>query len=267
METNVLKEKSDYGNWVSLTGIRILYAACIIVAVMMAAGFYFLHRPYILYTGIVSLLMLITCLIYSHWCRGRLSFTGGRLIEKSQKFLIDHLFWDGQGNLLDVGCGNGSLSVMCARRYEDSRVMGVDSWGKEWEYGKNECETNASIEGLSLRMNFKHEELSHLSFTDESFDAVVSSFAFSKDRSVSEKKDLITESLRVLKKGGSFAFQDKFAFARYYGDMEHLVDELKASGITEVHYMRNAEKICGFIPLLMFMPWMFGGTGLLYGVK
>jgi Hypothetical methyltransferase. len=41
-----------------------------------------------------------------------------------------------------------------------------------------------------------------------------------------DKQDLLRETLRVLKKGGTFAIHDIMSRSRY-GDMEAFIDELK----------------------------------------
>ena len=52
-----------------------------------------------------------------------------------------------------------------------------------------------------------------------------------------------------------------------YGDMDEFVRELKAEGISEVHYISNLEKKLDFIPGYVKTPWMISGMGILYGRK
>jgi len=76
----------------------------------------------------------------------------------------------------------------------------------------------------------------------------------------------LLDILRVVKKGGSFAFQDMFEQKALYGDMDAFIKELKSEGITEVHYIGNVEKE-EFIPDFVTAPWMIKGVGLIYGKK
>ena len=85
-------------------------------------------------------------------------------------------------------------------------------------------------------------------------------------RSQSDKRQVVREALRVVKKGGSFAFQDMFEQKALYGDMKEFVKELKEEGISEVHYIGNVEKE-DFIPEFVTAPWMIKGVGLIYGKK
>jgi ubiquinone/menaquinone biosynthesis C-methylase UbiE len=65
------------------------------------------------------------------------------------------------------------------------------------------------------------------------------------------KQQLLRETLRVLKKGGTFAIHDIMSKARY-GDMEKFVRQLKAEGYEDVHliptdeglFMSKAEAVC-----------------------
>ena len=77
---------------------------------------------------------------------------------------------------------------------------------------------------------------------------------------------MVRESLRVLKKGGSFSFQDLFSQKSLYGDMEEFADELRREGFREIHYIPFVERQ-GFVPRYVQAPWMLSGVGLLYGRK
>lgn len=62
---------------------------------------------------------------------------------------------------------------------------------------------------------------------DETFDATVSNFVFHEVRSAKDKRDVVREALRIVKKGGAFSFQDMFSQKALYGDLEEFVEELK----------------------------------------
>ena len=55
----------------------------------------------------------------------------------------------------------------------------------------------------------------------------MSNFVFHEVRTAKDKRDVVRESLRVLKKGGAFSLQDMFAQKALYGDMEDLEDLVK----------------------------------------
>ena len=92
-------------------------------------------------------------------------------------------------------------------------------------------------------------------------------FVFHEVHSAKNKRQVVKEALRIVKKGGVFSFQDMFSQKALYGDMEEFVRELKAEGISEIHYIGNLEKKLDFIPGFVTMPWMISGMGILYGKK
>ena len=134
------------------------------------------------------------------------------------------------------------------------------------ELAKEQCENNAEAEGVADRIKFRKGDAGNMEFASESFEAAVSNFVFHEVRSQSDKRQVVREALRVVKKGGSFAFQDMFEQKALYGDMNAFIEELKAEGIAEIHYIGNVEKE-EFIPKFVTAPWMIKGVGLIYGKK
>lgn len=185
---------------------------------------------------------------------------------KVHQYLVDHMKWDGNGTLLDIGCGAGALTIRCAKTYPNAVLTGIDYWGAEWSYAKEQCEANAKAEGVAERITFQKGDAGKLEFASESFDAAVSNFVFHEVRSQSDKRQVVREALRVVKKGGSFAFQDMFEQKALYGDMNAFIEELKAEGISEIYYVGNVEQE-DFVPKFVTAPWMIKGVGLIYGRK
>ena len=132
------------------------------------------------------------------------------------------------GCCLDVGCGSGALAIAIAKRNPKAQVIGIDRWGKEYaSFNKPLCEKNAQAEGVS-NVSFRQGNALHLDFPDETFDAVASNYVYhnipSKDRQA-----ILLETLRTLKKGGTFAIHDIFSTGKY-GDMNAFVKKLKEMG-------------------------------------
>ena len=48
--------------------------------------------------------------------------------------------------------------------------------------------------------------------------------------------------------------------------MEEFVAQLRAEGITEIHYIANVEQMV-LIPTYMRAPWMMAEIGIIYGRK
>ena len=216
--------------------------------------------------GGIILIATVLFTIYMWRCRVIFDFSSGGLMGEIHQYLIDHLDWNGKGTLLDIGCGAGALTIRCACRFPDAKITGMDYWGPEWSYAKEQCEQNAAIEWVQNRVSFQKGDAAHLDFPDEFFDAVVSNFVFHEVRSEKDKRKVVQEALRVLKKGGSFSLQDLFSQEKLYGNMEEFTEGLRQEGFQEVHYIPFIERE-RWIPRYVQAPWMLYGVGLLYGKK
>jgi ubiquinone/menaquinone biosynthesis C-methylase UbiE len=164
---------------------------------------------------------------------------------------------------LDVGCGSGALTIACARRNPQAHLIGLDRWGKDYaSYNKPLCEANAKAEGVS-NTEFRQGDALWLDFPDGSFDAVVSNYVYhnipGRDRQM-----ILLETLRVLKKGGTFALHDIFSKAKY-GDMRSFVDKLREMGYEKVELIDTTN---GMFMSPREAKWMaLSGSALLVGRK
>jgi len=246
---------ADYGNWVST---RIILLP---LAIGLAFAALSLVEPLLL---ILSALFLLVSayFAYAHYL---FSPRGKDVQRQVRQLVLDKLAWDGKGQALDIGCGNGALVIALARSHPASRIVGIDYWGEGWEYSKRSCERNAEAENVSKSTSFLKASASSLPFPDESFDAVVSNLTFHEVRDASDKRKVVMEALRVLRKGGSFCFQDLFEMERVYGDIEDLLATIESAGIEKVDFVRTSD--ARFIPLALKLPFMVGTMGIISGVK
>jgi ubiquinone/menaquinone biosynthesis C-methylase UbiE len=190
---------------------------------------------------------------------------GGNVQIRVRGLVLSNLNWNGEGQILDIGCGSASLTIELAKKYMQAQVLGIDYWGKQWEYSKKVCEKNAKIEGVMERVTFQKASAAALPFDDDSFDAVVSNLVFHEVSGVKDKKDLIREALRVVKKGGKFVFQDLFLWKRIYGEPEELIETVRSWGIKEAEFINTSNS--AFIPTALKLPFMVGTIGMLVGEK
>ena len=166
------------------------------------------------------------------------------------------------GKCLDVGCGSGALAIAVARRNPRAQVVGIDRWGKEYaSFNKKLCESNAKAEGAT-NTRFQQGDATHLDFPDETFDAVVSNYVY--HNIPGERQQYLLETLRTLKKGGTFALHDIFSKSKY-GDMQAFVRQLKDMGYQKVELIDTTD---GKYMTKFEAGWMaLSGSALLTGIK
>jgi SAM-dependent methyltransferase len=249
-------EKADYGNWVSTR----------LVLVPGVLSLVFGSLAFLLPVLAVVALFFFLWFLYFAYARHLFSPQGGNVQAKVQELVLDHMSgWDGIGKVLDIGCGNGPLAIRIAKRYPQAQVVGIDYWGTSWEYSRGVCERNAAIEGVAERVTFDRASASSLPFDDEAFDLVVSNVVFHEVRDVRDKKELIKEALRVVKKGGWFVFQDLFLWKQVYGKVDELLETISGWGIETMELVDTSDS--DFIPKALKLPFMLGTVGILYGRK
>ena len=183
-----------------------------------------------------------------------------RIIDKVSDYVV--LPENGVG--LDVGCGSGALTIACAKKNPQGKMVGLDRWGKEYaSFNKPLCENNASIEGVAERTSFVRGDALKLDYPDEYFDAVTSNYCYHNIPS-SNRQDIILETMRVLKKGGTFAIHDEFTKNKY-GDLNQLVKTLKDMGFEKVELLDTSDGL--FMTKKEATPLGLVGSGLLVGKK
>jgi len=124
--------------------------------------------------------------------------------------LLDKVPWQGDEQVLDVGCGRGLLTVGAAHRLSKGRVVGVDVWQRGAITGNRADSVleNARIEHVSDRVEVKEGDARELPFANETFDVVVSNFVVHEMKTRQEREAMMREVARVLKPGGRVALVD-----------------------------------------------------------
>jgi len=245
----------DYGNWVSK---RLLCVCGLMGALLLALSFLF---P-ILAIGAALFLISFIYFLYAHF---KFSPRGGNVQTRIRDLVLDHLDWDGEGQALDIGCGNAPLAINLALKSPQAQVTGIDCWGPEWDYSQEACQRNAQAAGVADRMTFQKASASALPFEDGLFDAAVSNFVFHEVRDAPDKQDVIQEALRVVRKGGKFAFQDLFLVKRFYGPVDDLLETIQSWGVEDVHFVDTSH--ADFVSKPLKLPFMVGSTGIIYGTR
>lgn len=222
--------EADYKNWMPKGMIWSFAAAtAVCLALSFIIGIGWLKIILLVLSIILALLTLWTVLMYRAF-----SYDGKRQMSRQ---IIDgvadlvHLPDGGKG--LDVGCGSGALTIAVAKRNPHALMTGIDRWGAEYaSFSKRLCEDNALAEGVADRTSFAQGDALKLDFPDGAFDAVTSNYVYHNIPS-HDRQAILLETLRILRKGGTFAIHDIFSREKY-GDMQAFVKRLKDMGYERV---------------------------------
>ena len=196
--------KPDYGNWVSK---HLIYMFAIL-------GVAFSALTFLVWVLAVAAVLCFAVAFYFLYARYLFSVAGGNVQGQIWETVVSNLDWNGDCQALDICCGNAALTIKLASKFTKAQVTGIDYWGKRWEYSKNVCEANAKAEGVDDRVAFQKASAVKLPFEDGYFDAAVSNLCFHEVGDAKDKRELIREALRVVKKGGKslskiFSFSSK----------------------------------------------------------
>ncbi|MGI6131151.1 MAG: class I SAM-dependent methyltransferase [Bacillota bacterium] len=125
--------------------------------------------------------------------------------------------------VLDIGAGTGNLSIRCAER--GACVTGLDPSRRMLA----QAQAKVAAKAGDVQFVLADDPFLHLSFDDNSFDAVVSTYAFHHVAHKLQPK-AVREMMRVLRPGGTLAlgdvaFRDAAAEEAARGRFDWLDDE------------------------------------------
>ena len=221
--------KPAYKNWMP-KGMVWSFAAAAIGCGLVTAILAFAMPAGALKTVLVVVFAALTALfigvtVWSVLLYRAFSYDGKRQLSRqiiegiAEQVRVPH-----SGLCLDVGCGSGALTIACAKRNPNASFIGIDRWGKEYaSFSKSLCEDNARAEGVK-NVTFEQGDAVRLDFPDGYFDAVTSNYVY--HNIPGERQAYLLETLRTLKKGGTFALHDIFSKAKY-GDMQAFAQKLR----------------------------------------
>ncbi|MGI6739645.1 MAG: class I SAM-dependent methyltransferase [Christensenellales bacterium] len=260
--------KPDYKNWVPKSMLYILAILAIVLYIATISVNYLMNdgdvKTILSYIFLIAAIVLTVICLWMTRMYCAFSYNGKRKLSKD---IIDgiagYVKVPNNGLALDVGCGSGALTIAVAKNNPKAKVIGIDRWGKEYaSYNKSLCERNAKAEGVS-NVEFREGNAVKLDFPDESFDTVTSNYVYHNIKGV-KMENVLLETLRVLKKSGSFAIHDIFS-KRKYGDMQPFIDKLKVMGYESVELIDTTNGM--FMTKKEAALYSLSHSAILYGKK
>lgn len=249
-------------SWISTT---LLSRMIIVFLLLVAASFLFSENTILLSIFETLSIAMGLVVLYFLYVKHQLSAKGEDLQQQISTLVIDKIEKNASGRLLDIGCGSGILSVEIALKCPLISIYGVDYWKGMWGYSKEECEKLARSYDVAESITFERCSAASLPFEDESFDIVISNMVFHEVADSQDKREVVKEALRVLKKNGLFVFQDLFLSQNLYGKPDQLLHYLNELGVSEIQMEDTVQLIK--VPALLKNKMFFGNTALLYGKR
>ena len=131
--------KPDYKNWIPKGMLYSLIAGTVLsLALLLVFGAFGIgvSGKLRIALGVVFGGAFVVCAKYTQWCvyaYRSFSYDGERRLSKQ---IIDgtaeHITLPEGGVGLDVGCGSGALTIACAKRNPQGKMVGIDHWGKDY---------------------------------------------------------------------------------------------------------------------------------------
>jgi SAM-dependent methyltransferase len=143
--------------------------------------------------------------------------------------LLNEIPWQGDEQVLDVGCGRGLMLIGAARRLTTGLATGLDLWQTVDQSGNSPETTraNALAEGVAERIKIKTGDARELPFSSGSFDVVLSSWALHNLYDPGDRAKALGEMVRVLKPGGRVVLVD-------IRHAHEFAERLKEAGLVDV---------------------------------
>ena len=256
-----METELEYGNWIRKKNLLVLGLCTLGVGALIFIPLGSLYRI----TVTILFIIVLVSFLYPLYAYVMFSQKGGRFQEKVYNVIIKSLGTTLKGRIIDIGTGNGMLAVKLAQRHPEAEVVGIDYWGKHWEYSKGVCEQNAKAVRVDHRVHFQKGDAAALESAADTFDGAVSNLTFHEVKSVADKRAVVREALRVVKPGRAFAFVDYFYESKHYGKASEFEDYLRGLNLSQFEYKPLRRMLA--IPVLLRHPKILGRAGIICGRK
>ena len=143
--------------------------------------------------------------------------------------------------ILDIATGTGDFAILSAKELLPQRMIGIDISEGMMKIGQKKVEA----EGLQHIVSFKKDDCTHLSFDDNSFDAVTAAFGIRNFQNLDQG---LSEMYRVLRPNGHLSivelttpvsFPMKQLFKLYSHTMLPVYGKLISKDTSAYSYLTN----------------------------
>lgn len=155
--------------------------------------------------------------------------------EVMKRYLVEQMALRPGMQVLDLGCGTGTLAIMIRASHAYVEVVGIDGDPAVLEIAQEK----ATRAGVSIRLD--SGLATNLPYPDDSFDRVVSSLVI-HHLAMPDKQRAFLEARRVLHPLGEFHILD-------FGKPHNLYTRLAAAVIR--HFEETAAQLAGQMPALL----------------
>lgn len=192
---------------------------------VFAAGWWRYTGVLITVFGVVPLFFGLLMVVYA--------FVGK---ARTREHILKLAMLRGDETVLDVGTGAGLLLVGAAKLLPRGKVIGIDLWAAKDLSGNTAAMTlrNASLAGVSDRVEILTGDARDLSVSDSSFDRAVSLLCIHNIENKADRVRACREIARVLKPGGRVVIGDyvpTHAYAAACADSGLTVLQSRAFGV------------------------------------
>ena len=197
----------DYDFRVPIWFKQLARVGMVYLMVVFMASFMLLDRAYLRFLLPIGALLLLPSLVVAIIARLTRHV---RLRIRDQ--IVSAVTWRGDEQVLDIGTGSGITLIGCAHRLTSGKAIGIDIYDPNAGGGTSAIFwKNVRNEGVTDHVELQNVNACQMPFPDESFDIVVSTFAFHHIHSRSAaagRREAAREIVRVLRPGGTVLIYD-----------------------------------------------------------